>query len=97
MNMGKKKKSYRRKVSALSPINKQGIKLGTLLAEMGLVVAGVNVVDEFKSGNAELGAKKFADSLSPSYTPGKLLWTGVGIALIGKLTGFRRFGPIQLS
>lgn len=95
--MAKKKRRGRRAASALSPINKQGIKLGTLLSEVGVGVAGYWAYGHAKDNNWQGVKTVFMDLFNPQKTQGALFLTGLGLAMAGKLTGFRRFGPIQLS
>jgi hypothetical protein len=95
--MGKKKKKGYRRAYALSPINKKGIKLGTLLSEVGVVYEAKRNYDSHRDDLATAATSTVQDIINPMTTGGKLFWTGVGIAAIGKFTGFRGFGPIQFS
>lgn len=92
----KKKGRGRRAVNALSPINKQGIKVGTLMTEIGLVGRGVEVYNQY-GATAEAAANFGTGLLDLNQWSSKLIWTGVAISLVGKLTGFRKIGLLQLS
>ena len=96
--MGKKKVKRRSKTHALSPINKNGLKVGTLLMEAGIGLGAWDAYQNIKAGNHQEGAAAFSRVFTdPAGLKGSLFYTGLGISLLGKLTGMRRFGPIQLS
>jgi hypothetical protein len=83
--MGKKKKIHRRAANVLSPIDKKGIKLATLLTEVGIGIAAAGSADEVRNGDFGLAGKKFADNiLSVNTTAGRIMWTGIGLKLLGK-------------
>lgn len=102
---GKKKKGSRRsKGNALMPFNKQGIKIGTLLAESGLVLAAfekggfapTSAADQFKAGDYYRAGWYYLNNLNPmASNSGKLLAVGAGLGLLGRYMGLTRLGPIQ--
>jgi len=84
--------------SALSPINKKGIKLATLVTEVGLGLCAYESWQNNRDDPAGMATGFITRLTKPQYNPaGAMVWTGVAIALIGRLTGFRGLGPIQLS
>jgi hypothetical protein len=96
--MAKKKRRSGSRVSALSPVNKQGIKVGTLFTELGLGTAVYHAwkhpVHSSPMNNAAFYMRRLFD---PSKTEGFFFLSGIGLALAGKLTGFRKVGVFQLS
>ena len=95
--MGKKKKKSGSKSHPLSPVNKRGVKLGTLLTEAGIGVEILNHKDGILAGDGGAIVATIDGFINPANTGGKLFWTGIGIALLGRLTGFKSLGPIQFS
>ena len=93
----RKKGRGRRAASALSPINKQGIKLATLMTEAGLAYEVLARGDEWKSNPANALQKTLRTALDPQHIGGKLVWTGIALGLVGKFTGFKKIGLFQLS
>jgi hypothetical protein len=95
--MGKKKKKrVSRGMGAISPIDKRGIKLGTLLVEIGL---GSEIVNQHKASGGDLGrtlsetGKAILDPGSHSSTA--IMWAGVMIAVAGKFVPQLKYmGPI---
>lgn len=95
--MGKKKKGRgRRAGSAISPIDKRGIKLATAAIDTAVIMGAADVIDEVKAGNYSLAGKKFFDSiLNPEYVPGKLFWSGVAMKVAGKyVPELKYMGPV---
>jgi hypothetical protein len=96
--MAKKKKRGRSRASALSPVNKKGIKIGTLLAEAGLgTQIYLSYENHGKSGDWANFGKTLTDVLKPTTPQGSLFWTGIAIAVAGRMFGIRSAGPIQFS
>jgi hypothetical protein len=98
--MGKKKKKGGGRVNRLSPITKNGqIRLGTLLMEIGVgTQAGLSWNAYGKQGDWSNFAKTMTDVfLKPTSTQGAMFYSGLILALAGKLTGHRDFGLIRLS
>jgi hypothetical protein len=82
--MGKKKKKSRRAGSAIAPIDKQGIKLATLLTEIGLA-AEAGSVARVHTGDWGESFRRFGGNLLDVSRPGtKIMVTGIALKLAGK-------------
>jgi hypothetical protein len=95
--MAKKKRRGRSRASALSPINKQGIKLGTLLMEVGLGGAVYDAVQHARGGNFSQIDNDLGSIFDWSKWQARVFLPGLGIALAGRLIGIKSLGPLQLS
>lgn len=95
--MGKKKTKRRSKANALSPIDKQGIKLATLLSEIGLAAEVGSTMAEH-SGDFGESAQRLGTRLLDLSRPGtKIMWTGVALKVLGRFVPqVRNLGVIGL-
>lgn len=94
--MGKKKKRRRSAGSAISPIDKRGIKLGTLFTEIGL---GSQVALSYnhygKNGDWAGFATSMTDVLKPTTPQGSIFWGGIIMKIVGKFVPQTRYmGPV---
>jgi hypothetical protein len=89
--LGKRKKKWRSAGSAISPIDKRGIKLATLATEAGLIAEAASMSRYFESNPAGAINGFIKNILSFKTPSGKLVWLGVGLKLVGKFVPQTRY------
>ena len=95
--MGKKKKKFKKAASAIVPVNKKGIKLGTLLQEASLIGEVWKRKDRWSTDPGQMAVDTFTTLFDWNQPAGRMNLLGIGIVLAGRATKTKGVGIWQFS